>query len=508
MSDRGMTDPVARRLLTASVLTVTLMNTLDMTIANVALPHIQGSLSTSRDQITWVLTSYIVAAAIMTPMTGWLSSRFGLRSVMLVSVVGFTIASGLCGMAQTLPQIVAFRLLQGVFGAAMTPMSQVVLMNIYPVERRNEAMSIWMMGAILGPIMGPVLGGYLTDNFSWRWVFYINLPVGMISLIGISAFLERSRNPEKLHLDFFGFGMLALAIGAFQLMLDRGQQRDWFSSTEIGIEAAVAAFCLYLFIVQTVTAKRPFVDRRLFADRNFVLCTAIGFLVGVLLFGVLSILPQMLEQLMGYPVVTTGMLMAPRGIGSFLASLVGARLGQKIDLRILIGIGLMFNALALHLLCNISLQMDGRLIVISGFLQGIGSSTVFAPLATLAFATLDPSLRNEGTAMFTLVRNLGSSVGISVLQVFSYRTSQAVNSQLVERLRPDNPVVATMASHYSLTDPAGIGRLLNEVERQAIMVSYINVFYALAILTVVFMIPLFFLSRPKRAAPEMLAHAE
>ncbi len=506
---RGMADPVARRLLTAAVLVVTLMNTLDMTIANVALPHMQGTLSASRDQITWVLTSYIVASAIMIPMTGWLASRFGLRWVMLVSVIGFTIASGLCGIAQSLSQMVIFRILQGVFGAAMTPMSQVVLMNIYPVERRGEAMSIWMMGAILGPIMGPVIGGWLTDNFTWRWVFFINLPIGVIAFIGISAFLEKTRNPARMRLDFFGFGMLAVAIGEFQLMLYRGQQKDWFSSTEICIEAGIAAFCFYLFIVQTVTAKNSFLDRRLFADRNFVLCTGIGFLVGVLLFGVLSILPQLLEGQMDYPVVTTGLLMAPRGIGSFTASLLGARYGSRIDARILIAAGLAFNAVGLFMLCGISLQMDGWLIGVSGFLQGVGSSTVFAPLATLAFATLDPGLRNEGTAMFTLIRNLGSSCGISTLQTLSFRTSQAVHSQLVEHLRPDNPVVASMASRYSLSDPAGIARLLSEVERQSIIVGYINVFWGLAIISVLFMFTVFFLHGPSRGRPAgLVVHAE
>jgi DHA2 family multidrug resistance protein len=427
---------------------------------------------------------------------------------MLISVVGFTFASLLCGMAQNLTQIVLFRVLQGVFGAAMTPMSQVILMNIYPTERRSEAMSIWMMGAILGPIMGPVLGGYLTDNFTWRWVFLINLPVGVIAFIGISTFLEDARSKEKPHLDFFGFGMLATAIGAFQLMLDRGQQRDWFSSTEICVEAGVAAFCLYLFIVQTTTARRPFLDRRLFADRNFVLCTGIGFMVGVLLFGVLSILPLMLEHLMDYPVVTTGMLMASRGVGSFGASLVNARYGNRVDPRLLIAAGLALNAVGLIMLCGISLQMDGRIIAIAGFVQGVGSSTVFAPLATVAFATLDPGLRNEGTALFTLIRNLGSSSGISVLQTLSYRSAQQVHSQLVDQLRPDNPVVATMASQYSLTDPAGIGRLLGEVERQSIMVSYIDMFWALAILSVLFMIPILFLKKQRRGVTGVLVHAE
>jgi MFS transporter, DHA2 family, multidrug resistance protein len=258
-----------------------------------------------------------------------------------------------------------------------------------------------------------------------------------------------------------------------------------------------------------MTARQPFVDRRLFADRNFVLCTGIGFLVGVLLFGVLSILPQLLEGQMDYPVVTTGILMAPRGIGSFLASLLGARYGSRIDARILIAAGLAFNAIGLFMLCGISLQMDGWLIGVSGFLQGVGSSTVFAPLATLAFATLDPGLRNEGTAMFTLIRNLGSSCGISVLQTLSFRTSQAVHSQLVEHLRPDNPVVASMASRYSLSDPAGIDRLLSEVDRQSIIVGYINVFWGLTIISVLFMFTVFFLHGPNRGRPAGLAvHAE
>ena len=495
---QSLPDPVTRRFITASVLAATMMNSLDLTIANVALPHMQGSVSASSDQITWVLTSYIVAAAIFTPLTGWLAGRFGRRRLMMVSIFGFTAASMLCGVANTIGELVGFRLLQGIFGAALVPMSQAILLDINPPERHGQAMAVWTMGAIIAPILGPVLGGWLTDNLTWRWVFFINLPVGILAFIGLSIFLRGMKDKNPVRLDIFGFATLGIAVGALQLLLDRGQQLDWFSSLEIWIEAAVFLIFIYLFIVQTLTARRPFVDLKLFTDRNFLACCLLGFIVGVLVFSVLAILPQLLEGLMGYPVVTTGLVMAPRGMGTFAAVLFVSRFAKRIDGRLLILIGLVFNAVSMFMMSHVSLQMDAWIVITSGIVQGIGTGLIFVPLTTLAFATLAPAFRNEGAAMFTLIRNIGSSIGISALQVLAYRNSETVHSRLVEGLRPDNPAVATMSSSFSLTDPTGLAVLGQTVQRQSMMVSMADSFWFLGVLTMFAAILLLFIRSPRR----------
>jgi len=487
-----------RGFITMAVMAATVMNSLDSTIANVALPHIQGSVSASADQITWVLTSYIVAAAIMTPLTGWLSGRFGRKRLMMVSIVGFTIASGLCGIATSLGEIVGFRLLQGIFGAALVPMSQAVLLDINPPERHGQAMAVWGAGAVLGPILGPALGGWLTDNMSWRWVFLINLPVGVLAFIGISAFLHEQKNETSVRLDGFGFAMLALGIGSLQLMLDRGQQLDWFSSLEIWIEATAAVTFLYLFVVQMATAKHPFVDATLFKDRNFVFGSLFGFFLGVLLFSTLSLLPPMLENLMGYPVVTTGLVTAPRGIGTFIGMFLVGRLVGKVDPRLLVLIGLVLSGWSLWRMSGFSLGMDESLVIWSGVIQGLGTGFVFVPLTTMAFATLDSRFRGEGAAIYTLIRNIGSSIGISTMQVVMIRNTEIVHSRLVENLRPDNPLTALLPGRFSLSEASGIAALNAEVTRQAQMVAYVDVFWLLLVITILSLPLLLFMRSPAR----------
>src|SRR5947199_262061 len=309
----------------------TFMQGVDTKITNVALPHMQGSLSASQDQIAWVVTSYIVAAAIMTPLTGWLAGRFGIKYVFLFSVAGFTIASALCGAAQSLAELVIFRLLQGVCGAALVPLSQAVLFQINPPERHAKAMAVWGMGVILGPIIGPALGGYLTDIYTWRWVFYINLPVGVLSAVGIFMFIRETRHGHREPFDFFGFATLSLAIGALQMMMDRGELKDWFGSYEIWVEAVIAALALYLFVVHTATATdRSFLNRELLKDKNCMIGTVLMFLIGMPLYGTMTLLPLMLQNLMNYPVMTTGFVTAPRGVGTMIAMILCARLVEHL----------------------------------------------------------------------------------------------------------------------------------------------------------------------------------
>jgi DHA2 family multidrug resistance protein len=475
----GYPPPAIRRLITFFVMSAAIMNQLDTTIANVALPHMQGSTSASREQITWVLTSYIVAAAIFTPLTGWLANRFGRKRLLLLSIVGFTITSGLCGMAMNLDQLIAFRILQGVFGSSLVPMSQATILDINPKEKHGEAMAIFGLAAITGPLLGPLLGGWLTDHFSWRWVFLINLPFGVCGFIGLSAFMSEVRHDAAAKLDLFGFGLLAVAMGAFQLMLDRGQMLDWFQSTEIWAEAVIAAMALYLFAAHSFTAKNPFISPAVFADRNFIISSAIGFFLGILIYSPLSLLPPMLSELKGYPIMTIGMVTAPRGIGTLFAMLFVGRVINRMDLRILVGVGLLLCGISSFLLSRMSLESDALLVLMSGVVQGVGSSIIFVPLSTMAFATLPVRYRNEGAALNTLIRNFGATVGISLVQTITIRNTEIVHSRLVEGLRPDNPTFDFALPDFDFGLPQAVAQLDHEVVRQAMMVSYVDTFWAL-----------------------------
>jgi MFS transporter, DHA2 family, multidrug resistance protein len=490
--------------ITVSIMLATFMQGVDTTIANVALPHMQGSMSASQDQIAWVVTSYIVAAAIMTPLTGWLANRFGIKYVFLISVIGFTIASILCGAAASLFQIVVYRLLQGVCGAALVPLAQAVLLQINPPERHARAMAVWGMGVILGPIIGPALGGWLTDNYEWRWVFYINVPVGILSALGIAAFIRHSRVGRREAFDWFGFATLSLAIGALQMLLDRGELKDWFGSTEIWVEATVAGLAFYLFVVHTATATdRSFLNREMLRDTNCMIGTLMMFLIGIPLYGTMTLLPTMLQDLMNYPVVTTGFVTAPRGVGTMLAMILIARLGGRIDARLVIVGGMLLTALAMWQMTGFSLLMGVSPVVTTGLLQGFGLGCVFTPLSIVTFSTLQRHLLTQGTAIFSLMRNIGGSIGISIVEALLDQNTQIVHSRLVEGLRPDNPLTQTrgFGPLYSLTTASGIAALDAEATRQAAMIAYIDDFLLMMAL-VVAALPLIFLLRKPRAAAQ------
>lgn len=488
-----------RILITITVMLASLMQSLDNTIANVALPRIQGSLSASQDQMSWVLTSYIIAAAIMTPLSGWLAGRIGRRRVFLTSIIGFTITSALCGLAQTLPEIVIARLLQGLCGAALVPMSQAILLDINPPEKHGRAMALWVMAVTVGPILGPALGGWLTENYNWRWVFYINVPFGLLAAFGTLAFISETP-PRQSRFDFFGFATLSLAIGAFQLMLDRGQLQDWFNSTEIRVTAAIAVLSMYLFVVHMLTTKAtPFVSAGLFKDRNFLTGSVFIFIVGAVLFAVLALLPPLLQDLMNYPVVLTGLVTAPRGAGTFGAMfLVQWLMRHKVDVRIVIAAGFLITAVSLYMMTGFYLQMDDTRVIWSGLLQGLGAGMVYVPLAAVTFATLSPVLRNEGTAMFSLIRNIGSSIGISVVTALLTRNTQIMHSRLAENVTP-------YFSPWHATPPmnaAGAALVNHTVTSQAAMIAYNNDFKMMLILTL-FAVPAVLLLRTaKNAATE------
>ena len=492
--------PVANRgAITVSIMLATFMQGVDTTIANVALPHMQGSFSAAQDQIAWVVTSYIVAAAIMTPLTGWLAGRLGIKYVFLVSVAGFTLASALCGVATSLAQMVIYRLLQGVCGAALVPLSQSVLLQINPPQRHAKAMSVWGMGVILGPIIGPALGGWLTDQYNWRWVFFINVPFGLLAAAGILIFIRDTRRAHRESFDFFGFATLSLAIGALQMFLDRGELKDWFGSTEIWVEATIAGLAFYLFVVHTVTATdRSFLNRDLLKNVNFTAGTVLMFMVGLIMNGTLALLPTMLQDLLNYPVLTTGFVLVPRGLGTMAAMFVVARLIGRVDTRLIILAGLTLTAVALWQMTGFSLLMGMGPVISTGVLQGFGLGLVFTPLSVVTFSTLPRQILTQGTAIFSLTRNIGSSVGIAIVEALLVENTQVVHSRLVEQLRPDNPLARLphMAAPFSLTDPSGIAALNAEATRQAAMVAYIDNFKLMMVIVIVGLPLLLLLRRP------------
>jgi DHA2 family multidrug resistance protein len=483
-----------RGVLTICVMLATIMQALDTTIANVALPYMMGSLSATLDQINWVLTSYIVAAAIMTPVTGFLTARFGRKRIFLVTVAGFTGASVLCGMAASLEQMVLFRLLQGVFGAPLVPLSQSVLLDSYPKEKHGSAMALWGIGVMVGPILGPTLGGWLTEYYNWRWVFYINLPVGILTFVGLSAFLAETKL-SRIKLDWIGFLSLGLAIGALQMMLDRGEQLDWFSSLEVQIEAGLTVLGFYLFIVQTLTAEQPFIDPRIFRDRNFAVGLMFIFVVGIILLATLALLTPYLQNLMGYPVLTAGLVLAPRGFGTMLAMMICGRLINRVDPRLLLATGFALTAQVLWEMTGFTPDVSQWTLIRTGVTQGMGLGFMFVPLSTITFATLTPEFRTQGTALYSLSRNIGSSIGISFVTFLLVRNTQAMHSAITEHVTPYNDALRDpfVSQIWNLATEAGRAALNSEITRQATIVAYgddfkLMMIVALAVLPLVLLL--------------------
>jgi DHA2 family multidrug resistance protein len=496
---RAPLSTATRTVVTICTVLATLMQSLDSTIANVALPFMQGSMSASQEEINWVLTSYIVAAAIMTAPTGFLAARFGRTRLFVSAIVGFTVASILCGMAQSLNQIVVFRILQGMFGASLVPLSQAVMYDIYPPEQRGSAMSVWTMGVMVGPIFGPILGGWLTENYNWRWVFYINIPFGMLAAAGLLTFLKETSHSRSVKLDWIGFGALSLAIGAFQTMLDRGETLDWFASREIMIEAGLAGLGLYVFLVQFFLAPRPFLSPRLFADLNFVVGLILYSINGLIMYATLALLAPYLQTLMDYPVVTTGIVLAPRGVGIMLAALICGRLLGKISPRVLLGIGLIIGTYVLYEMTFWTPDVSEWTIVSVGVGQGFSIGFVVIPLNVTTFATLPSELRTEGTSIYALVRNLGSSIGISVTGALLQTNTQVNHAIVAGEINPFNHALQTGAASklWSPWSMQGAAMLNEEITRQAQIIAYIDDFKLMLILAIV-TIPLVLLTRSSR----------
>jgi DHA2 family multidrug resistance protein len=498
VADGGAAVPQAinRPAVTACVILAVVMQALDTTIANVALPYVQGSVSASADQINWVLTSYIVAAAIMTPPSGFLANRFGRKRVLMVAVAGFVVASVLCGIAQSLLEIVAFRLLQGFFGAALVPIGQSILLDIYTPEERGSAMALFGVSVMVGPVLGPVIGGYLTDQFSWRWVFYINVPIGALALAGISIFMRETKTSAAARIDWLGFGSLSVAIAAMQVFLDRGAQLDWFSSFEILIEATVCVSAFYIFLVHTLTAKDSFVNPKLFLDRNFSVGMLFIFIVGITYLASLALLTPYLQTLMGYPIVTAGLVMGPRGLGTMACMFLVGRLIGKVDTRLLIMVGLLLTAWAMYDMTGWNPNVSQWTIAVTGFVQGAGLGFLFVPLNTVTFATLAPEQRADGTGLFNLSRNVGSSVGISIVSYLLIRNQQINHATISSHVTAvnrnfDNSIVLHAWSPWTAGGRAALDQV---VQMQASIISYIDDFKLMMILSLA-AIPLILLLR-------------
>jgi DHA2 family multidrug resistance protein len=504
-ADAPTADPNAafRGLTTAVVICACVMQGLDTTIVNVSLPYIQGSLAATQDEISWILTSYIVSSAIAMPLTGWFASRFGIKPVFIVCVIGFTIASALCGMATDLNELVAYRLLQGVCSSGLVPLGQSTLFTIYPRERHGFAMAVFASGAMMGPIVGPTLGGWLTDQYDWRWCFYINVPIGAVCALALFALLRRSARRRYDEFDLFGFAALSVAVGALQLMLDRGQVNDWFHSTETRIEATVSGLSFYLLIVHTLTTgERSFLNRGLLKNPNFVAGSLLMFGVGVLLSGTVALMPSMMQDLLDYPVFDAGWMMAPRGFGTLLAMLLVGQLINRIDIRLFILVGFLLTAASLWQMTGWSLQMGSGPILFAGFAQGFGLGCTFVPLNLMALSGMPLHLLTQATALRSLMRLLGGSVGIAILEAQLTRNTQIVHSQLVEYLRPNNPLTWApfIPAPFGLTTARGIAFWNEEVTRQAAMTAYIDDFL-LMLIVILGSLPLLLLVRVSRSKP-------
>jgi DHA2 family multidrug resistance protein len=492
-----------RGLITASAMLAMFMQTLDSTIANVALPYMQGSMSASADEITWVLTSYVIAAAIMTAPVGWLAVRYGRKRLFIICIAGFTVTSMMCGAAQSLEQLVAFRLLQGVFGAALAPLSQAVMLDIYPFSRRAQAMAIFSMGVTMGPMVGPTLGGYLTYLYSWRWVFYVNLPFGIMSAVGLALFMPATPARPNLKFSWYGFGVLALGCGALQMMLDRGQLLDWFSSREILLEATLAGLGFYLFVVHMMTADKPFLSPGLFKDRNFSAGMAMVFCVSSVMLATSALLAPYLQNLAGYPVYTAGWALAPRSIGTIAAMYLASRLGMAVDQRKIMAVGLVVLGWALWVMSTWTPDVTERQLWIALIIQGFAVGLVFNPMTVMAYTTLSTQLRGEGTAMQSLARNIGSAIGISVTSFTLSRQTQVNHADIAALITPFHRALQAGGAVSRLLDPAtrqGAALLNRIINQQAAIIAYNNDFRLMMLTVVPPMLLLLLMRRHARPA--------
>jgi DHA2 family multidrug resistance protein len=490
----------SRGLLAVSAVLATVLYAVDTTIVNVALPHMQGSLQATSDQAAWIVTGYIVMSAIATPLAGWFGARYGIRRVLLTAIAGFTVGSVLCGVAGDLTEMVLFRMLQGAFGAALVPLSQVALLQEFPRERHGRVMAMWGVGVMVGPILGPTLGGWLTDEFSWRWAFYINLPVGVLAWFGLALAMPKRHESTHRPFDVEGFVLLSLVVGLFQLMLDRGETNDWFASPETVAEAFFAVVCLYMFIVHSLTKRQPFVDIHLFKDRNFTVALVVQVAIGAFVMSPSVMLPGFLQQLQGYTPAQAGVLMASRGLASTVSMFASGRLSTQFDPRRSLAAGLLLVAVSLWMMASFSVDTPATQFVYVGLIQGLGIPLSFMPLTFIAFATLPDRSRTEAGVLITLARNIGGSAGISGAIAILSRSAQTNQSYLTEHFTPYATQRLQMLGGVPGADVSTAG-FLGEVSRQALAIAYANVFGLLAVAAALCLPLLLLLGKPTPRPP-------
>jgi DHA2 family multidrug resistance protein len=491
-----------KRILTSiAVMAATIMQVLDTTIINVALPNMAGQLDATPDNISWVLTSYLIASAIFMPLTGYFTDRLGQRRYLLISIAGFVITSALCGMAGSLFQMVLFRFMQGVFGASLVPLSQSIMLQIFPGEQRSKAMAIWGMGVMVAPILGPTLGGWLTEVVSWRWTFYINLPVGIASfLLAMRHVPDTAVRARRM--DWLGFASLALGIGALQLVLDRGNQDDWFSSEMLTFAVLIALLSLIFFIVYTLTGKHhPLFDLRIFRDRNFLFASLIMTTIGIGFFGGMLLQSLFLQNFLGYPTFEAGLYMAPRGLASFLVMIFVGKFAGRIPPRNFVFIGILASIAGNYLMTRFTGDITANDLILPMMLQGMGMGLIFVPISTLAFTTLPKDTAAEAAGIYSLIRALGSALGISILATYFSRSTEQAWSLLRGEITPYSETLHAYLAplHLGTQDPQGIALAARAVLHQAQNIGYIDSFW-FATLNFAFMLPLLLLVRTPAAS--------
>lgn len=505
--------------ITAAVMLATFMEVLDTTIVSVALPHIAGSLSATTDEATWVLTSYLVSNAIVLPASGWFARYFGRKRFLITCIIMFTISSFICGISGSLFMLIVARIIQGAGGGALQPLSQAIIMESFPPEKRGMGMAAFAIGVVVAPILGPTLGGWFTDHYSWRWAFYINIPVGILAVVMTNLFVEdppylRAARPGKI--DTIGFGLMALSLGTLQIILDRGQEVDWFAAPWIGWFAAISGAALLAFIYRQLQIAEPIVNLHVFTDRNFTVGTAIIFLVGMALYSAITMLPLFLQTLMGYPALQSGIAVSPRGLGAFLAMPLVGFLTAKVDNRKLIGTGFILVGLSLWQFAGINLEISVWSIIWPSILTGVGLSMLFVPLSTVTMGTLPREEMGNATGIFNLMRNVGGSVGISMVTTMLSRAAQVHQSELTQRLSAGEYSFAgrtqslqrMLQGFYDQADAARLaqGTLQNQLLRQATLLAYVENFRLLSFLSFFCILGVFFLKRVRGKGPAGAAH--
>jgi MFS transporter, DHA2 family, multidrug resistance protein len=486
--------------LVVAVVLTAILEVLDITIVSVAIPHMIGTFGVTSDQITWVLTSYLVSAAVVMPLTGYLSARLGRRRLLTLSIVGFVVSSALCGVSWNLESMVIFRLAQGISGAPLLPLSQAILLDAFPREKQGQALAIFGLGIMVAPVLGPVLGGWLTDTFVWRAVFYINVPIGLFALLLAMGHLPRTEI-KHLRTDWAGLGLLVLAVGSLQLVLDQGQTRDWFNSRFIQVFTAITCFSGAAFLMRGWNNRDNIVDLSLLRDRNFTAGLLAITAYGVTLFGTVALLPLLTQRLMGYPAMNAGMLFIPRAIASAIAlAITGNYLMRWIDSRILVAFGIILSAIGTIQMAGLNLQADAWAIASPGIVAGIGMGLFFVPLTSVAFGSVSNDKLDEASGLYALMRGIGSSIGIAVVSWLFVRQSQIHWQSLIGHVTPFNPAVPPYLAAHGLNplSPESMVAAAKEIGRQAQMLAFVDLFWFIGLVTFGILPLVFMMKKPAR----------